>query len=203
MEFQKISLLIRFIVWIITLSLCMIELVSSYYLLDNSSEIKFYNEFSKVIYYISVISHPITVFSYVFLTLTNYVNLSDEIFEATTQEETGEKVYYFFRNMSFNLWARIIVVLFISTMGYFKIFPIIAFVFLPNTYDVKNIIYTSLLPFTIIHALMQSLPTLIIRLLSSHLNEDSVIMDKFNYYNFVTLSIFGLIFLMVASKKYI
>lgn len=198
---SKISILIRFIIWIITLSLCMTDLVSSYYLLDNSSELKFYNDFLKIVYYICVISHPIAILSYVLLIITNYVNLSDEIFEATTQEETGEKVYYFFRNMSYNIYARIPVVLFIATLGYFKIFPIIAFVFLPNAIDVKNIIYTSLLPFTVIHVLIQSLPTLIIRLLSSHLNEDSVIMEKFNFYNVIALGIIGLVVFMYATKK--
>jgi len=130
------------------------------------------------------------------------VSLSDEHFEAAIQEETGEKVYYFFRNMSYNIWARIPVVLFISTLGYFKIFPIIAFVFLPNAFEVKQIIYTSLLPFTLIHIIIQSIPTLIIRYLSSHMNEDKVIMDKYNYYNFVTLGIVGLVVFMFVTKKY-
>lgn len=200
---NKISLLIRFIIWILTFIFCMTELSASYYLLDNSEEFKFYNYGVKILYYICVISHPIAILSYVFLIITNYVNLSDEIFEMTIQEDTGEKVYYFFRNMSTNIYIKIPVVLFIATLGYFKIFPIIAFMFLPKIFDVKNIIYTSLLPFTIIHLLIQSIPTFIIRVISAHLNEDSILMDRFNYYNMTSVGILGLTFFMVFTKKFL
>lgn len=190
---EKFSLLIRFIIWIVIVTLSMIELSSSYYLLDNNEGFKFYNDFCRIVYYILVICNPLIVLYYSFQKIYNYVKVSDDIYELTTREDSGEKVYYFFRNMSnSNKYIGIPVILIIATLGYFKLFPIISFIFLPNIIDVRNIIYTTLFPFSLIHGISQTIPTMIIRFYSAELNENSVLMDKFNYYNFTSL--FFLIF---------